>query len=87
MNTVPITPEMIAAWHTLQNWARAVRAETYPQEIDLKAAKAIDVLDNANWMVPIERAEEEREATEEEISAYNREVQEHRRRHGLNNPA
>ena len=54
--TNPITPEMIAAWRTLQQWARAVCAEPSPLEIDKAAAKAIDVLDNSDFMVPIEEA-------------------------------
>lgn len=56
--TKPITPEMIAAWRTLQAWALAVKRENYPAEVDVQAAEAIDVLDNADYMVPLERAEE-----------------------------
>lgn len=52
-----ITPEMIAAWRTLQAWARDIKSEMYPSEADRQAADAIDVLDNSDFMVPIERAE------------------------------
>jgi hypothetical protein len=48
---VPITPEMIAAWRTLQR-----AAHLHPE-----VRKAVDVLDDSDYMVPIERAEEERE--------------------------
>lgn len=53
-----ITPEMIAAWRTLQAWALDVRAETGTSEADSRAAEAIDVLDDSDFMVPIERAGE-----------------------------
>lgn len=54
--TKPITPEMIAAWRTLQEFALAVRQERAPHHMDAKAAEAIDLLDNSDWMVPIEEA-------------------------------
>ena len=49
----PITPEMIAAWRTLQDFARHARPNS-------PVKKAIDVLDISDFMVPIERAEDER---------------------------
>lgn len=47
-----ITPEMVAAWRTLQN-AAADAYRLQPQVRD-----AINVLDNSDFMVPIEDAED-----------------------------
>jgi hypothetical protein len=55
----PITPEMIDSWQTLQGWARAVKVEGSPLEIDRRAAQAINILDNSGFMAPIEEAAEE----------------------------
>lgn len=49
--TTNITPEMTAAWRTLQDFARHA-------EPNNPVKKAIDVLDDSDYMVPIERAEE-----------------------------
>lgn len=49
--TTNITPEMVAAWRTLQDFARSANP-TSPVK------KAIDVLDNSDFMVPIEEAGE-----------------------------
>lgn len=54
----PITPEMIAAWRTLQEFAQTIRAEPLVGEKVRKAQEAVDVLDNSDFMVPIEEAEE-----------------------------
>lgn len=50
--TTPITPEMIAAWKLLKEWAYA----GHPP--DVMVVEAINTLDNSDWMVPIEEAEE-----------------------------
>lgn len=55
-----ITPEMIAAWRTLQEFSRVLKQERSPHHLDEGAAKAIDVLDNSDFMVPIEEAGDER---------------------------
>lgn len=52
----PITPEMIAAWRTLQSFAERNRHNTSIDYLK-EAADAIDVLDNSDFMVPIEDAE------------------------------
>ena len=54
----PITSEMIAAWRTLQAFAERNRHNTSIDYLK-EAAHAIDVLDNSDYMVPIEEAEEE----------------------------
>ena len=51
--TKPITPEMIAAWRTLQAFAERNRHNTSIDYLK-EAADAIDVLDNSDFMVPIE---------------------------------
>lgn len=48
--TKPITPELSAAWRTLQNFRTG-------QSTDKEIADAIDVLDNSDFMVPVEDAE------------------------------
>lgn len=53
--TKPITPEMIAAWRTLQAFAERARNNTVIGGL-AEAAEAIDVLDNSDFMVPIEDA-------------------------------
>ena len=42
-----ITPEMIAAWRTLQDFAKFARPGS-------PVKKAIDALDNSDFMVPLE---------------------------------
>lgn len=52
-----ITPEMAAAWRTLQ--AFALRNRHNPSIGGLaEAAAAVDTLDNSDYMVPIEESEE-----------------------------
>lgn len=53
-----VTPEMIEAWRTLQN-AAAGAYRLQPQVRD-----AINVLDNSNFMVPIEDTEYESKAAQ-----------------------
>lgn len=56
--TKPVTPEMVAAWRTLQNFAlttKGTHRRPLPWESEL--AQAIDVLDNSDFMVPIQDAE------------------------------
>jgi hypothetical protein len=45
---------MFDAWQTLQEFAVAIRQEQTPHHRDVEAAKAIDILDNSDFMVPIE---------------------------------
>lgn len=54
----PITPEMIAAWRTLQAFARD-HSRNSLNELSREAAEAVNVLDNSDFMVPIEDAEHE----------------------------
>ena len=54
----PITPEMIAAWRTLQAFARD-HSRNSLNELSREAAEAVNVLDNSDFMVPIENAEHE----------------------------
>lgn len=57
--TQQITPEMIAAWRKLQNFAYCTRGAAKPQPWKTELVEAIDALDNSNFMVPIEEAGEE----------------------------
>jgi hypothetical protein len=50
--TQQITPEMVAAWRTLQAFALRVRQGSH--QLAAEAAEAVDALDNSNFMVPIE---------------------------------
>lgn len=54
-----ITPEMITALDRIRRWALVVKAETNALEIDKDTALAIDVLDNADFFVPIDDARED----------------------------
>jgi hypothetical protein len=54
-NSPKISPEMIAAWRTLQE-----AAHLHPS-----IRRAVNILDNSEYMTPIERAEEELEDTTE----------------------
>jgi DNA-binding MarR family transcriptional regulator len=56
----PITPEMIAAWRTLQEFAdpRTPRVLS-PYQQEQRLIEAVNVLDNSDFMVPIEDAEHE----------------------------
>lgn len=56
--TKPITPEMIAAWRKLRNFAYCTRGVAAPQPWETELVGAIDVLDNSDYMVPIEEAGE-----------------------------
>lgn len=56
--TQQITPEMVAAWRTLQEFARSC-ADSSTISITQSAIEAIDVLDNSDFMVPIEEAGDE----------------------------
>lgn len=51
-----ITPEMVEAWRTLQEFARRIRREPLAGRLVRDAQQAIDVIDNSNWMVPVEDA-------------------------------
>jgi len=51
--TKPITPELVAAWRTLQGFAERFRDNTSIVGL-AETAKAIDVIDNSDFMVPIE---------------------------------
>ena len=53
-----ITPEMIAAWRKLRNFAYCTRGVAAPQPWETELVGAIDVLDNSDYMVPIEESEE-----------------------------
>lgn len=57
--TTRITPEMIAAWRTLQESSRNMKKYVNLAPHERRLMKAIDVLDNSDYMVPIERAEED----------------------------
>lgn len=54
--TVRITPEMITAWRMLQNYAAKLPRYVNPTTEEKALAEAINVLDNSNWMVPIQDA-------------------------------
>lgn len=53
--TKPITPEMSAAWRTLQAAAKGA------YRLQPEVRKAINIIDNSDFMVPIEDAELETE--------------------------
>jgi hypothetical protein len=61
-----ITPEMIAAWSTLQDYALTVRQFANATMGERKVADAIDVLDNSNFLVPIEEARDEQPVMNED---------------------
>lgn len=61
-----ITPEMVAAWSVLQNFATVVRATTNPTAGELAVMEAINVLDNSDFMVPIERVRDGEGPTQED---------------------
>lgn len=48
-----ITTEMVDALVTLSAWAQLTRNDRNALEIDRAAARAIDVLDNADFFTPI----------------------------------
>lgn len=54
--TIHITPEMIAAWRTLQAYGAKIPRYVNPTAEEREVADAINVLDNSDWMVPIEEA-------------------------------
>lgn len=51
-----ITREMVLALKDLRTFADAVRPEMYPVEVDRRAQKAIDLLDNADFFSKIDEA-------------------------------
>lgn len=59
-----ITPEIAEAVDYLRTWARMVHADSTALEVDIQAAKAIDVLDNADFFTSIDDAREEGEGLE-----------------------
>lgn len=52
-----ITPEMVQALAALREFAKATNAERYPHPIDAEAAKAVDLLDNADFFTAIDEAD------------------------------
>lgn len=56
--TKPITPEMIAAWRTLQAYAEKLPRYVNPTTEETALADAIRILDNSDYMAPIQDAGE-----------------------------
>lgn len=62
--TKAIAPELSAAWRTLKNFAFTTKgSHCRPQPWESELAQAIDVLDNSDFMVPVEDAAHEADAT------------------------
>lgn len=56
-----ITPEMMRAWADLQGFAKTVRKYVNATSLERAVSDAIDVLDDSDFMVPIEEAANEAE--------------------------
>lgn len=56
-----ITPEMMSAWETLQSFAKTVPRYVNATALERSVADAIDVLDDSDFMAPIDEAVNERE--------------------------
>lgn len=56
--TTNITPKMIEAWRTLQSYAEKLPRYVNPTAEETALADAINVLDNSDFMVPIQDAGE-----------------------------
>lgn len=57
-----ITPEMIEAWKTLQEVTYTIKRFVAPTAMEKRMIEAVDILDNSDFMVPIEEAGREAEA-------------------------
>lgn len=56
-----ITPEMIEAWKTLQEVTYTIKRFVAPTAMEKRMIEAVDILDNSNFMVPIEEVRNEME--------------------------
>lgn len=57
-----VTPEMIEAWKTLQEVTYTIKRFVAPTAMEKRMIEAVDILDNSDFMVPIEEAGREAEA-------------------------
>jgi hypothetical protein len=57
-----ITPEMVDALALMREFARLVKRERFPHPVDSDTAKAIDLLDDADFFREIDEKELELEA-------------------------
>lgn len=60
-----ITREMITALTDLRVFAKAVRAELYPPEMDRRAQQAVELLDNADFFTEIDMTANETEVSDQ----------------------
>lgn len=56
-----ITPEMVQAWTRLQAYSQAIKTFVNQTPLEKEVIAAIDVIDNSDFMVPIEEVRDEME--------------------------